>query len=197
MFTESAWYRDLIERHRGPENRAPIVVWPYPIEPKPGGPLPAEYDLLIYAKSGYDSRRIESLRQHFPRVKRFVYGRFRREELFAAARRSRCCVYLSDDDRGPLALAEILLSGCPAIGIPRGAPFIVSGESGLLLDGFALQTCIEAVGHCHTLDREAVRETAANQFDTERITALVFEALRWCESATQGPGSEILDSTRL
>ena len=34
LFTESEWYRRLIQRHRGPENRAPIVVWPYPIDPR-------------------------------------------------------------------------------------------------------------------------------------------------------------------
>ncbi len=33
--------------------RAPIVLWPYPIDPLPGGPLPPRYDLLIYEKSGF------------------------------------------------------------------------------------------------------------------------------------------------
>ena len=50
LFTESAWYAELIEEHRGPANRAPVVLWPYPIDPQPGGPLPAEHDLLIYEK---------------------------------------------------------------------------------------------------------------------------------------------------
>ena len=30
---------------------SPIVLWPYPIYPWPGEPLPAEYDLLIYTKN--------------------------------------------------------------------------------------------------------------------------------------------------
>ena len=34
--------------HLGPQNKAPIVIWPYPIEPKPGGPLAAEFDLLHF-----------------------------------------------------------------------------------------------------------------------------------------------------
>ena len=196
MFTESAWYRDLIERHRGPENRAPIVVWPYPIEPKPGGPLPAEYDLLIYAKSGYDNRLLDRLQRRFPRTKFLFYGRFRREELFSAARRSRCCIYLSGDDRGPLALAEILLSGCPAVGLPRGAPFIAPGRTGVLLDVLELQTCAEAVRRCRALDRERVASIAAKQFDTEWIVDVVLGALWRCESQTRNGGSGILDPTR-
>ena len=52
LFTESEWYRRLIECHRGPANRVPIVLWPYPIDPRPGGPLPPQLDLLIYEKSG-------------------------------------------------------------------------------------------------------------------------------------------------
>ena len=54
QFTESAWYRDWILAHCGPAMRAPIVLWPYPIDPLPGGPLPPRYDLLIYEKSGFD-----------------------------------------------------------------------------------------------------------------------------------------------
>ncbi len=182
MFTESAWYRGLIERHRRPQNRAPIVVWPYPIDPKPGGPLRAEYDLLIYAKSGYDACLIEHLQQCFPRTKLLFYGRFRREELFAAARRSRCCVYLSDDDRGPLALAEMLLSGCPAVGLPRGAPFITPGRTGVMLNDFQRHACIEAVRQCHAFDREETASIAAEQFDPGRIAAMVLESLWRCES---------------
>ncbi len=35
MFYHSEWYRDLIAKHRGPANQSPIVMWPYPIEPRP------------------------------------------------------------------------------------------------------------------------------------------------------------------
>ena len=49
MFTESEWYRRLILRHRGPENRAPLVLWPYPIAPRPEGPAARpRHALLIY-----------------------------------------------------------------------------------------------------------------------------------------------------
>ncbi len=123
LFTESEWYRRLIAEHLGPANRAPIVVWPYPIDPHPGGPLKAAYDLLIYEKSGVGRETVERLQAAWPRHVRIRYGRYRREELAVAARRSRVCAYLSDDDRGPLALAEILLAGCAAVGIPRGAVY--------------------------------------------------------------------------
>lgn len=53
MFCHSEWYRDLIAKHRGSANQSPIVLWPYPIDPWPGGPLPDEYDLLMYAKNGH------------------------------------------------------------------------------------------------------------------------------------------------
>jgi len=178
LFTESAWYRDLIEQHRGPQNRAPIVLWPYPIDPKPGGPLPAEYDLLIYAKGRYRRGLVARLMRTFRRSRLLIYGRYVRAELFEAARRSRCCLYLSTDDRGPLALAEILLSGCPSIGVPTGAPFIQPGRTGLLLDRFRRQACVDAVGTCHGLDRRAVAAVAAEQFDTARIVGTVLRALQ-------------------
>ena len=69
------------------------------------------------------------------------------------ARRSRCCLYFSDDDRGPLALAEILLAGCPAVGVPRGAPFVEPGRTGVLLERLDSQSCLEAVAGCRQLDR--------------------------------------------
>ena len=177
MFTESAWYRDLIERYRGRRNRAPIVTWPYPIDPTPGGPLPGEYDLLIYAKSGYEEQLIRSLRRCFPRTYVLRYGGFTRPVLWNVARRSRCCLYLSDDDRGPLALAEILLSGCPAIGLPTGAPFIRHGTTGVTLADFTPADCIEAVTKCHRFDRQHVSTTATVQFDMAQIIDTVLGAL--------------------
>jgi hypothetical protein len=177
LFTESEWYRRLIERHGGPENRAPIVLWPYPIDPQPGGPLPAEHELLIYAKSG-PLRLAERLVRRFPRSVVLHYGRFERQALFEAARRSRACVYLSDDDRGPLALAEILLAGCPAIGVATGAPFIAPGRTGIVLDRLDAEACFRAVAACHRLERGAVAAWAARQFDTDRIVETVLSALQ-------------------
>jgi hypothetical protein len=177
MCTESAWYAELIEQHRGPRNRAPIVVWPYPIEPKPGGPLPARHDLLIYAKSGHDPSLIERLTRAMPRSIVLRYGQFRREELYEAARWSRCCAYLSDDDRGPLALAEILLAGCPTVGVPRGAPFIAPGRTGVYVERFEPETLLAAIERCAVLQRESVARAAAEQFDTERIVDVVLRSL--------------------
>ena len=97
----------MITKHRGPANQSPIILWPYPIDPWPGEPLPDEYDLLIYAKNGHRPQLLEHLAEVFPRHIQIHYGRYRREELFEAARRSRACVYLANDDYGPLALQEI------------------------------------------------------------------------------------------
>ena len=55
---------------------------------------------------------------------------YRRVELFEAACRSRACAYLADDDHGPLALQEILLAGCPTVGVRTGASFVRHGETG-------------------------------------------------------------------
>lgn len=77
-------------------------MWPYPIDPWPGEPLPDEYDLLIYAKNGNRPQLLEHLAEAFPRHIQIHYGHYRREQLFEAARRSRACAYLADDDHGPL-----------------------------------------------------------------------------------------------
>ena len=89
-------------------------------------------------------------------------------------------MYLSDDDRGPLALAEILLAGCPAVGIPRGAPFIEPGKTGVLIDRFDPESVPAAIEQCHTLDRHRVAAAAAERFDTGRIVETVVSGLRWC-----------------
>jgi hypothetical protein len=178
MFTESEWYRQLIQRHRGPRSQAPIVLWPYPIDPRPGGPIdPAEYDLLIYAKDRDREDLVETLTRHYRRCCVLQYGQFHREELWEAARRSRACCYLSSDDRGPLALAEILLCGCPTVGIPTGAPFVQPGRTGLLLDRWDRGLVMGAIRECLELPRDGVAAIAAEQFDTERIVATVLEAL--------------------
>ena len=98
MFCHSEWYRDLIATHRGPANQSPIVLWPYPIDPWPGEPLPDQYDLLIYAKNGHRPQLLEHLAELYPRHIQIHYGQYKREQLFEAARRSRACNYLADDD---------------------------------------------------------------------------------------------------
>lgn len=191
MFCHSEWYRDLIATHRGPANQSPIVLWPYPVDPWPGDPLPDEYDLLIYAKNGHRPQLLEHLAELFPRHIQIHYGQYRREQLFEAARRSRACAYLADDDHGPLALQEILLAGCPTIGVRTGAPFVGHGVTGFIVerlppgrqcvasddDEAALDTYLEALGRAQTLDRRDVRDQAATEFATAKIVAAVIGAL--------------------
>ncbi len=70
-FTESEWYRQLILAHRGPENRSPVVVWPYPIFPVPPGPVePPEYNVLVYLKNDRFPGVAEAIWRRFDRVAR-------------------------------------------------------------------------------------------------------------------------------
>lgn len=66
---------------------------------------------------------------------------------------------LADDDHEPLSLHEILLAGCPTSGVRTVAVFLLTGETGVMVDGAppgalcaesdggvrALAVCIEAV----------------------------------------------------
>jgi len=178
LFTESPWYRRLIRRHQGPANRAPVVIWPYPIDPKPPGPIdPPRYDLLLYVKNGRFPGLAAALRSRYRRVRIVRYGHYPRRRLGQLAGRSRCCVYLADDDRGPLALAEILLAGCPTVGLPTGAPFVRQGRTGILLKRLLVPDCVEAIEDCLEFDRRKVAALAAEQFDTRRIVGVVLGAL--------------------
>jgi len=191
MFCHSEWYRDLIAKQRGPANQSPIILWPYPIDPWPGEPLSDEYDLLIYAKNGNRPALLEHLAELFPRHVQIHYGRYRRQELYEAARRSRACAYLADDDHGPLALQEILLAGCPTVGVRTGAPFVRHGETGFIVDRLppgrkcvagdadeaALKAYLEAVSQAQAIDNKSVRAAAEEEFSNDRITDTVVNAL--------------------
>lgn len=191
MFCHSEWYRDLICTQRGADNRSPIALWPYPIEPKPDGPLPPEVDLLIYLKSGYSTAFVEYLAGCFPRHVKVRYGAYQREQLGELARRSRACVYLSDNESGGLAVAEIVLAGCPVIGVPTGAPFVRNGRTGFLVDSMLATVLrsehgdasmqrsafVELIQLAQQLDRQAVRAAGIDQFSTETIVDEVLAAL--------------------
>ena len=183
MFCHSEWYRDLISKHRGPENESEIVMWPYPIDPWPGEPLPDKYDLLIYAKNGNRPQLLEHLAELYPRHIQIHYGKYKREELFDAARRSRACAYLADDDHGPLALQEILLAGCPTVGVRTGAPFIENGITGYFVDQLPpgsnntssdierilLAAYESAVKDLFQLNRHEVQNLSRSTFSTKSI----------------------------
>ena len=191
MFCHSEWYRDLIDKDRGTANQSSIILWPYPIDPWPGEPLPDKYDLLIYAKNGHRPHLLEHLADVFPRHIQIHYGRYRRDELFEFARRSRACAYLADDDHGPLALREILLVGCPSVGVRTGAAFVRTGETGVVVDRLPpgqqcaetdedvrmLAVFMEAIEQAQAMSRESVRQQAAEEFDSRRIVATVIATL--------------------
>lgn len=181
IFTESDWYAELIREHLEQDPQPAVVVWPYPIDPCPVGPVdgPADpvYDLLVFAKSGHDRNLVTRLLQRYRRSAVIEYGRFERSDLWEVARHSRACVYLSDDDRGPLALAEILLSGCPAVGVPKGAPWLVDDGMGELVDRLEFDPLVEAIDRVARFSHEQVRYAALARFDTAATVATIFAAL--------------------
>ena len=191
MFCHSEWYRDLIAKHRGPNNQSNIVLWPYPINPWPDEPLPDEYDLLIYAKNGHRPQLLEYLAGIYPRHIQIHYGKYKREELFDAARRSRVCAYLADDDHGPLALQEIQLAGCPTVGVRTGASLISDQESGIFVDRLppgaecvssdedrvCLEHYVAALETAMLFSRPSVRDIAVSTFNTKQIVDSIIKSL--------------------
>lgn len=174
--TESEWYKQLILEAKSPENPAPVVAIPTPVDPQPEPPLPYVRDLLIYRKSGVSDELVDALHSRY-NSHVLTYGCFRREDLYQLARTSRACVYLSDDDRGPVALAEILLAGCPCVGVPRGAPWIHDGQTGYLIQKFTLDAIQKALEPCMEMSRDAVRTVARRMFDPGDIGQQYIEAL--------------------
>ena len=127
----------------------------------------------------------------FPRHIQIHYGRYRREELFEAARRSRACAYLADDDHGPLALQEILLAGCPTVGVRTGASFVRDGVTGYVVerlppgarcaetevDRMCLEVYLDAIRRVQEMDCGQIREQAAEAFCTKKIVDGLMDAL--------------------
>jgi hypothetical protein len=108
--------------------------------------------------------------------------------LFEAARRSRACAYLADDDHGPLALQEILLAGCPVVGVRTAAPFVNDDVTGVLVDRLppgakcvandADEVALVAgIQRGLEMRRDEVRASAAEAFGTERIVDRILLAL--------------------
>ena len=141
---------------------------------------------------------LEHLADMFPRHIQIHYGQYERGQLFEAARRSRACVYVADDDHGPLALQEILLAGCPVVGVRTGASFVKTGETGIVVDRLppglscvetdADRTCLEAyldaIRRAQDLDRGQIRQHAAETFGTDgcrhRVAGVDFDfRKRW------------------
>ena len=56
-------------------------------------------------------------------------------------------IVLADDDHGPLALQEILLAGCPTVGVRTGASFVRHGVTGFVVDRLRPgRHCVEKCG---------------------------------------------------
>lgn len=163
----------------------------YPIDPWPGEPLPAQYDLLIYAKNGHRPQLLEHLAELYPRHIQIHYCQYKREQLFEAARRARACAYLADDDHGPLALQEILLAGCPTVGVRTGASIVRDGITGFWVEKLPpggqyvsneeemqmLRVYIDLIAQAQSLDRADVRNRAIEQFHRDGIVTQILNCL--------------------
>ncbi len=57
------------------------------------------------------------------------------------------------DDHGPLSLQEILLAGCPTVGVRTGASFVRRGETGIFVNRLPLGvSCLECDEDAAALD---------------------------------------------
>lgn len=95
-------------------------------------------------------------------------------------------------DQGPLWLQEILLAGCPTVGVQTGASFVRDGITGAVVDrpppGRAciesddneacLAAFMDAVEKAATMDRDQLRSAAVFEFDASRIVDSVLDALK-------------------
>ena len=92
--------------------------------------MPDEYDLLIYVKNGNRPQLLGHLSEVFPRHVQIHYGRYRREERFEAARRSRA----GRPRRRPLLQAKIRgnLAALAARALAGGAGRAGGGGTGVL-----------------------------------------------------------------
>jgi len=174
LFTESPWYVRLLQANlRG--NRAPISIFSYPIDPLPEGPLPAEFEVLVYYKSQGLGAAAEQTLRNWPPAILVKYGAYQREWFLSMARRARAIAYLCDDDRGPLAAAEAALCGCPLVGIERGCPWVLEHGLGVAIENFGqLQ---DGIQQALRMDRAAVRRAALERFAAARSVAAIRAAL--------------------
>ncbi|MBM4023333.1 MAG: DUF1552 domain-containing protein [Planctomycetes bacterium] len=94
-------------------------------------------------------------------------------------------------DHGPLALQEILLAGCPVVGVRTGAPFVNDGVTGVFVDRLspgakcvkndademALGVFVKGIQRGLEMRQDVVRASVAEAFATERIVDQVVAAL--------------------
>jgi hypothetical protein len=95
------------------------------------------------------------------------------------------------DDHRPLALQEILLAGCPTVGVRTGASFVRHGETGIFVnrlplgasclecdeDAAALDAFVEGFKKARMLNRQSVHDIAADQFSSEPIVEKVMSSI--------------------
>ena len=69
------------------------------------------------------------------------------------------------------------MAGCPAVGVPRGAPWIRRGQTGVQVQTLDFPALCAAIEQAVQLDRQAVRAAAREWFDAEATVQTVLRAL--------------------
>ncbi len=137
-----------------------------------------KYDVLIYAKDAKTFAAIPAwAEQLWKRHATVWYGHYCRDRLIQEARRSRACLYLSTDDRGPLAAAEIALAGCPLIGLERGCPWVTNPGLGVRVRTLHPESLVAAWEEARKMSRASVKAEAERYFSTEETVKTVIGAL--------------------
>jgi hypothetical protein len=177
-FTESAWYAELIRESCPTQPGLPIAIFRYPIDPPVPEPKRIEWDVLLYLKDNRLANAVLDMKDlPWKKSKIIVYGRYERKELIYTAQRSRCCLYVCTDDRGPLGAAEIALAGCPLVGIERGCPWVTNPAIGVRLTTFHREQVIAGYLRAIKMRRGEVKAAAEEFFSTAATVRTILEYL--------------------
>jgi glycosyltransferase involved in cell wall biosynthesis len=96
-----------------------------------------------------------------------------------------------------LALQEILLAGCPTVGVRTGASFVRNGVTGFVVDRLppgrqcvendadqlALALYVDAIARAQALDRQSIRAAAEQEFSQDAIVEEMITALEQLRTA--------------
>lgn len=172
IFTMSRWYSELHRLTYAQKTGHVLLDYPIPdewiAEPCMGSQC---HDVMVYLKGGADEHRIaDAITKAFPQHVVIEYGKYKRADLFEAARTSCACFYLSREDHCPMAALEIGLMGCPIISDEKACPVLFHRLTGIVApvrerdtrSPFAWSTdaaarMIDQAGAAWQMDRELVR----------------------------------------
>lgn len=193
VFTFSRWYAELLRMTMAQSTRHALLDFPLPRE-WIVRPWAARRDrpAMIYVKGGDTERRIAAqIAAARPGLAIIEYGRYDREALLDAARRSEVCYYVCREEHFGIAAVEIALMGCPIVSDEKCCPTVAHGVTGRLAPvrerdtraGFAWASdAAERLLAEHKaalgLDRELIRRAVLRRHDPQSAVAQVATALQ-------------------